>query len=148
MSKPVELLVYEFLKASIEASVPGSVLYPLELHDTVYQTITKPFGIRVSDAVSDLMPDTGGGLKEFDADVHVVCFAKVEGVNQKQRAAAVQAVFDIQRAVIQLFVDTQDLGGRVCDVIWKKTPRSYDVFDGKPYAVALIPLVINPSGHH
>ncbi len=147
MSKPVEILLFEFLQAACDASAAGGVLYELELHDTIYQSITRPRGIRISDAISTAAPDTGGGMKEYDAEIHIVCFAKIEGTDKKQRQAALQQVFDIETAVVGLLYGDQQLGGRVCDVVIQKTPRSYDVFDGNPYAIALIPIVINPSGH-
>ena len=146
MEKPAEILLFDYLAECFAASAVDSVLSPLELHDTIYQTISKPRGVRITDAFGDLAPDTGGGLKEYDVSAQIVCFAKVEGTNKKQRQDALVAVFAIQRAVCQLLIDDQSLGSPVCDVLVKKSYRSYDVFDGSPYAVANIPVVINPSG--
>ena len=53
--KPVEMHLYEFLTEQIAAVQPGGLLYDLELHDTIYQTIQTVRGVRISDAVSDLV---------------------------------------------------------------------------------------------
>jgi hypothetical protein len=148
MDKPAEILLFDYLAECQNAAAVDDVIYPLDLHDTIYQAIKdkKPNGIRISDAVGDLAPEPGGGLKEYDVSVQIVCYAKVTGTDKKQRQDALITVFAIQRAVCQLLIDDQSLGNRVCDVLIKKSYRSYDVFDGGPYAVANIPVVINPSG--
>lgn len=146
MNKPVEILLFDYLADAQAASAVDSVIYPLELHDTVYQTIKKDRGVRITDAVGDLAPEPGGGLKEYDVSVQIVCFAKVEGKDKKQRQEALVAVFAIQRAVVQLLLDDQSLGMRLCDVVIQKGVRGYDVLDGTPYAVANISILINPTG--
>ena len=126
--KPVEVLVFDFLSEQIGLAVYGDVLYEIDLHDTVYQSIkaNRPRGIRISDAISELAPEPGGSLKEFNADVHVVCFAAVEGTDKKMRQEALNAVFAIQNAVVQLFYNNQSLGDRICDLRIDKTPRKLE----------------------
>lgn len=148
MSQPVEIALFGYLNAAVVASAGdiSSPFYEAAVHDTVYQTILTDNGLRISDAVSSLLPGMDGvTLKEFDADVVINCFAQVLGVDQTERAAATQKVFDIQSATIALLLADQTLGDTVCDLIVKRSPRSYDVYDGKIYAIALIPLVINPT---
>ncbi|MEQ1646117.1 MAG: hypothetical protein ABL959_21880 [Pyrinomonadaceae bacterium] len=144
MSKPAEILVFEFLTEICAASEPGSTLYELELHDTIWRSITKATGVRVSDADADFAPGQGGGLKEVDTKVILVPFARVEGPDTKERQAAVQKVFEIQEALIAAIYADQYLGERVCDTLIGRSPRSFENLDGKPYAIANIPLVINP----
>lgn len=144
--KPAEINVFEFLKESFDASASGSVLYGLELHDTTYRSIEKSTGVRISEAVGTLAPGPGGGLKEVDIDLILICYAKVLGKDKKERLEALQAVFDISIAVVSLLIGDPQLGGRGCEVLVKRGSRGYDVFDGNPYAVANIPLLINPSG--
>ncbi len=145
--KPGEILLFDFLTELIDAAVPDDPLFQLELHDTIYQKITKENGLRISDAISDPAPERGGIVKEFDIKLQLVCFARVLGTDQKQRADALQKVYDIEMAIIQAFVDDNlSLGGRVCDLKIDSVPRSYDSFDGNPYAIALIPIVLNPTG--
>lgn len=144
--KPVEVKLFEFLKEKFDASASGSVLYELELHDTLNQKITKQQGVRISEAVGDLAPGPGGGLSEHDVLLFIVCFAKVLGKDKTKRQAALQEVFDIQLAVCQLLISDSTLGTRVCDLVIRRGGRGYDVLEGNPYAVANMPLIINPSG--
>lgn len=144
MDKPAELLMFDFLTEKVAAAPAGTTLDGLELHDTIHQTITKTRGVRISDAVGDTAPDVGGKVKEWNVSLELSCFTRVEGKNQKERAAALQAVFDIEMAIAQLLLDDPSLGGRTCGVAVEQTPRGYVEFDGKAYAVALIPIVVNP----
>jgi hypothetical protein len=146
MAKPAEILLFDFLAEKFDASASGSVLYELELHDTVHQSITKKQGVRISEANGDLAPGPGGGVKECDVDLILICFAAVEGKDKKQRQEALAAAFDIQMAVAGLLFADPSLGGRVCDLLPRKFGRGFDVLDGKPYAVVNLPLLINPSG--
>lgn len=145
-TKPAELLLYEYLGEKIAQAVHGDPLFEIELHDTVYQPITKLRGVRISDSISTPAPDIGGGVKEYDLEVQIVCFVRVESADQKKRAEALQKVFEIQTEVCGLLFDDASLGGRVCDSFVGTSIRAYDRLDGNPYAVANIPLTINPSG--
>lgn len=146
MSKPAEILLFEFLAEKIGSALPESVLFGLEVHDTVHQAITKLRGVRVSEANGAIAPGPGGVAGEWDVDLYLVCFAKVEGKDKKLRQDALAAAFDIQMAVAGLLFADQTLGGRVCDLVVRKWGRGYDVFEGNPYAVVNMPLLINPSG--
>ena len=147
-NKPAEVLLFEFLSDAIESCTEReSLLYELELHDTIYQTIKTNFGWRISDAVSGLHPGPGGGLRELDAEISLVCFAKVEGKDKKQRMEARQKAWELQLAATELFWADTTLGDRVCDITIRRTPRGYDVYDGNPYAVTIMPLVINPTSY-
>jgi hypothetical protein len=144
--KPVEILLFDFLKEKFDLAVPDEPLFQIELHDTMHQTITKLRGVRISEANGLLAPGPGGGVGEWDVELIVTCYAKVEGKDKTERQAALQASFDIHRAVAGLLFDDSSLGGRVCDVLLRKWGRGYDVFEGNPYAVVNQPLIMNPSG--
>lgn len=146
MEKPSEILLFDFLAEAIRRAEPGTVLYELELHDTVYQKIATSRGIRISDAFGSMAPDIGGGIKEYDVNLQIVCFSKVEGKEKSHRQPALADIFEIQKAVYLTLLGDQTLGGRVCDSWPGKGLRAYDSMDGTPYAVANISLVINPSG--
>ena len=145
MSQPAEFNVNDYFEERFNASESGSVIYDLELHDTIYQQITKPRGVRISDAFGAMAPDGGGGVKEHDVNLTIACFVRVEGKDKQARRMASQAVFEISEEIYGLLFDDQTLGGRVCDSVPGQFTRSYDVLDAKPYAVVNIPLVINPS---
>lgn len=144
--KPVETHLYDYLKEVFDASASVNVLSQLELHDTVHQKIGKTAGVRISEAVGTLAAGPGGGLKEMDVDIILVCFAKVEGKDKRQRQDALGKVFEIESEVAKLFINDPTMGSRVCDVLVRRSSRGYDVLDGEPYAVANVPLLVNPSG--
>lgn len=101
--KPAEILLFEFLSETADAAGVDDLLYQIDIHDTIYQSIDqkKPWGVRISDAVGEMAPGNGRAASEFDVDLTLVCFARVEGKNQKQRGEALQKVFDIQLAVCE-----------------------------------------------
>src|SRR4051794_32892519 len=96
-NKPVEILLFDFLTEQIAAAVPDEVLYELELHDTVFQAIKTKRGVRISDVVSQMAPSHDGSIKEFDVNITLACYAKVEGTNKKERQDAMTAVWNIQK---------------------------------------------------
>lgn len=145
MDKPAEILVFDFFTAAIAAAVSGDVLFGVQLHDTQWQTITKPKGIRISEAVSELAPGVDGVWKEFDADLIVTCWVRVGGVDKTERQSALIELGKLQEKVTQLMFEDTTLGGRVCDLLINKAGRGYDVYDGDPYAVVNIPVRINPK---
>lgn len=145
-TKPVELLLFDYLNDLIKAAQPGEVLYELELHDTVYQKIVKVKGVRISEAVGDIVPRPGGNLEEWDVSLRIVCFVRVEGKDFQARAPAMQACFTLQKEIVRVLLADQTLGDRVCNSYIGRIPRGYDSMEGTPYAVANIPLTINPSG--
>lgn len=143
--KPGEFLLFDFLTEQIAAAGEGDALFEIELHDTIYQSITRPQGIRISDATSYMSP-TSDGVKEFNIDLQLVCFAKVEGKNKKERQDALTAAWRLQKATYGVLMDDQSLGGRICNGILVATgARGYDVFNGNPYAVGIIPLTLEPG---
>lgn len=145
LNQPSELLLFDFLEEQILAAVEGDVLFELELHDTVFQSIKTLRGIRISDAMGEMSP-TSDGIKEFGVELSIVCFARVEGKDKKARGPAMQAVWELEKEIYRLLFTHNTLGSRVCDVLPGKGFRSYDVLNGDPYAVANIPLTINPAG--
>lgn len=145
MDKPAEILLFDFLRERIDAAVPESPLFDLELHDTVYQTITKERGVRISEAVGDLSPGPDS-IREYDVELIVTCFSKVLGKNVKDRQPALISVFGIQKAVYEILLADSTLGDRVCDSLMRKGGRGYDVFEDGVFAVTNMPMIINPSG--
>ena len=146
MDKPVEILVWEFFADNIAEAVPEDVLYEVELHDTTWQKIMKPRGLRLTNSFGDMAPGPGGGMKEVDMHMQVAIYARVEGTDQSARVPAMQKVYDLERKVCEMIYGDQSLGNRVCDVLIVKCIRDYDSLDGNPYAIANIQLIINPSG--
>ncbi|KAK0039547.1 hypothetical protein Bpfe_031032 [Biomphalaria pfeifferi] len=130
------------------AAANDSILKSLELHDTIFQNIKTDQGVRLGETPSDFSPMPGGELKEFDAEVPIVVFARVEGTDKTERQAALLKVFTISKAIAKLFFEDCELGGRVCNSELTRWTRGFDDFDGEPYAVSNVSLVINPSGKY
>jgi hypothetical protein len=101
VDKPAEILLFDFLTDRITAAAADSVLAELELHDTIWQKITKPRGVRISEAVGDLAPGPGGDMREFDVTVIITCFSRITGKEKKERQPALIDVFGIQKAIAQ-----------------------------------------------
>lgn len=146
MSNPIEISVFEFLETAIAAAADTSALCDIELHDTVYQKIQSAAGVRISECVSMPSPGVGGEIKEIDAVLTLVVFAKVEGKDKSARAEALTRCWAIESALVSLLNENASLGDRVCDLLIGRSVRGYDVFDGEPFAVANIPLTVNPMG--
>jgi hypothetical protein len=144
VDKPAEILLFDFLTDRIAAAAADSVLAGLELHDTIWQKITKPRGVRISDAVGDLAPGPGGDMREFDVTVIITCFSRITGKEKKERQPALIDVFGIQKAIAQELRNDSSLGGRVCDSLMTKGGRGYDKYDEGVFAVTNTPLIINP----
>lgn len=148
-NQPVEIALYDFLRESFDAASPGTDLFELELHDTIYQKIKTDNGVRIGEAESDWSPVGAGELKEFDAQLMVVCFSRIVGTDKTERQAALQKVFNIHRAVVGLIFQSPSLGGRVCDnTLILRAARGYDAISSDPYAVVNQPLVFNLSGEY
>jgi len=141
-NKPAELLLFDFLTDARTAAVEGDAFFgdDFQIQDTVYPEIKKARGLRISDATSDMQPGTS---QEYNASGQMVAFARVGGKNQKDRADAMTKVYELQRAVTDLIFGDASLGSRVCDITIGHMARGYDVLDGNPYAVAMIPWTIN-----
>lgn len=145
MDKPAEILLFDFLAEKQAEASPDDVIYDLDIHDTIHQAITdkKPKGVRISDATGEMAPTATGGIREYNVELVIVCYAKVEGVNKKERQASLIAVFEIQSEIYRLLLADPSLGGRSCDAQITGGSRGYDVFDGNPFAVANIAVTIN-----
>jgi hypothetical protein len=146
MDKPAEILLFDFLTDRITGALTGDPLAGLELHDTIYQKINTDRGLRISEAVGEILPGPAAEWKEWDVALTIVCFSRVLGKEKTNRQTALIDLFQIQQATCAVLLDDSTLAGRVCDLLLQKCIRGYDSLDGEPYATAHIPIVINPSG--
>lgn len=152
--KPAEILLYDFLREKLDAAPAGSVLSPegdsdrgeLGLHDTIYQQIKTDRCIRISEVVGGFSPGPEMVWKEVDVSITLVALARVTGTEKKDRQPALSYAWELQKELYSLLTDHPDLDGRVCDLLLRDGVRGYDELDSEPYAVAHIPLIINPSG--
>ena len=146
---PIEIKVFDFFDDVITAAIDGDPLFGVQLHDTVYQTIVRTGDrvtdrvIRIGEAESEIVPC---GLDWEEKDVHLVLViaVRIQGADKTERQDALTDLVNLFRVVSELIDQDRTLGDRVHDLQAEPAPRGYDVFDGDPYAVVNIPLVINP----
>lgn len=147
MSKPAEILLFDFLSDLLTQADAGDVLYGVELHDTIFKPIGKANRVvRISEAIGDLSPGPEMVIKEWDVQLVLVIASRIAGREKTDRQPALIDVFQMTVAVYSLLMTDTTLGSRVCDLVIDRGSRGYDVLDGEPFAVANLPLVINPSG--
>ena len=146
MDKPVEILLFEFLESVIATAGVGDPLFEAELHDTVHQPIRGDRVVRISEAVGDLAPGPLMEVKEYDVQLIVTCCSRVTGKEKTERQPALADVFRMQKAVFAELITDPTLGGRVCDLVVMRGGRGYDIYNGEPFAVTNMPVVLNPSG--
>jgi hypothetical protein len=138
---------FEFLEEAVAAVAPDDVLYGIEVHETVYQTIKKDSGVRVGNGESQLAPLPGGGaIEEFDCLLSLVCFARVTGADKTDRVMARDQAMDIAKAVSMLFLTDPSMGGRVRDSRVLKARRGFDSIGSQPFAVCELQVVVNETG--
>jgi hypothetical protein len=138
--------LYFFLQAAIGAALTDDPLHGIELHDTEHQVITRDRGLRIGDGRSQLAPRADGTLGEFDAQVELTCFVRVAGSDKTERLSARDGVIELAAAVAARFFADQTLGGRVCDLQIGAIRREFASINGQPFALARVPLTINPTG--
>ena len=142
----IEHKLFLFLQEALDDAPAEDPLYEAELHDSLHQVIKRDRGLRIGECRSLLAPRPDNALDEFDARLTVTCFARVAGADKSERLAARDAVIGLASKVIRLVLDDPTLGGRVCDLLAGQVDREYASINGQPFALAKLPLVINPSG--
>jgi hypothetical protein len=144
----IENAIYDYIHGAVEAAADGSALFAAEVHGTVYESITKDYGIRVGDCESELAPLAGGeAMEEFDAVVVIVIFWRVVGADKSARRPARAKARALALETAQLFFADPTMGGRVRDSLVGTCVRGYDSVEGADeYAVVNMPLLVNMSG--
>ena len=103
--------------------------------------------MQIGDCESDVAPLPGDdGMEEFDASLHLYCYARIAGEDKSDRKAARNKVRALMLALGQLFFDDTTMGGRVRDVLVRRCVRGYTEQGGDFYAIAVVPLVVNGTG--
>jgi hypothetical protein len=146
MSDAVENLIYQFLSGAITAAGVGTPLYGIEVRDTFYKDIKNDSGLAIGDATSDFGRGPGEAIGECDAELIVAVYSRVMGANLKERAAARTKLYQIEGAVCKLLLDDETMGERVCTARPLRAVRGWNNINGKPYAIANIPIVFNETG--
>ena len=142
----VETALYEVLAAAIEAAEEDTPLFAAELHATLYDRISKPFGVRIGDGSFDLAPGPGGEIAEFDVLATVQIFARADSETPAVITAAREKVRDLVIAVAQVLFDDVTLGGAVNDSRILGGQRGWANVQSVRHAVAELHLIADESG--
>lgn len=155
MTKTVEELSYEFIKAAVDAvtlttPTPDSPLFDLEVHDHFHRKIKTNAGIRVGTANGQLSPfEAESGWGEYNVEIPLVIYARIEQTQKddENRTLAMRQARDIAKAVAALFWDNPS-----CDAAFRDT-RIFDYISGYDsltkadhYAVVNLTLRVNEVG--
>lgn len=148
MTKPIEILLFEFFDAEIKAAKSKNPLYGIQLLDTLRDEIDHTVGkiLGIGEVTSSPAPGPDGLIKEFDAFTMLVCGARVVGEDKTKGKEALQAVYEIQMAVTELLFEFPNLKNRGCNVQVLRQARSSQAPDAEDYTVANVPIVVNPTG--
>lgn len=141
--------LYDFLKANVDAAIDGDPMFGAEVHQTVKETITKDFGIRIDDMEADLAPGDANAMREFDAETTLIVFYRVANTDNDTNnyALAMGLLETLNAAFLKLFMNTITLGSVETDVLTKRTKFGFDnISRDESYAVANTPLIINKTG--
>ena len=147
----VEDATFDTLKAAVEAAAEGSALFGAEVHASTEETITKDYGVRVSDAKADIAPLRGGaGMALYDATLVVVVFSRVIGADktasQARRAARTKG-WELALAVASVFYADERMGGQVLNSRILRGNSGFDsISNADEYFVVLLPMIVNETG--
>lgn len=142
----IESAIYTVLAAAIAAAADDDALFEAELHDTMYEEITKPFGVRIGDAAFDLAPGPGGVVEEYDVLGKVQIFARVENDTPEAKAAAREKVRAIGLRVAGVLFENVTLGGETNDSRILGGQRDWANVQTVKHAVQMLYLIANETG--
>jgi len=142
----VETAIYTALAAAIAAAAEGEALFAAELHNTIYEPITKPFGLRVGDTNCDLAPGPGGPVEEWDVLGMVQIFALVNGDTAEAQIAAREKVRALGLKTAEVLLADTTLGHTVNDSRILGGERGWANVQGSRYAAAHLHLIANETG--
>jgi len=142
----VETALYTVLAAAIDDAEEDDALFESELHATLYERITKPFGVRIGDADFDLSPAPGGPIEEFDILGMIQIYARADSEDPEQLTAAREKVRLMAIAVAQVLFDDVTLGGMVHDSRILGGTRGWANVQTVRHAVAELHLIANETG--
>ena len=141
----VETGLYNTLETAIADAEEGDALFDAELHNTLYERITKEYGVRIGDANFDLSPAPGGAIEEWDVLGMIQIFAQA-GEDPAKQIAAREKVRALVIAVAQVLFDNVTLGGAVNDSRILGGQRGWANVQTVRHAVADLHLIANETG--
>lgn len=138
--KPIENILYEFLEAN-KASLPAdSAVMP-----SAYDKYDGQHGVIIGDPDVAMLPNGNGeDMTEFDCLLTLEVFARVAGLDKSNRIPARQKVFDVTKALLQLFEEFPTLEGKVCSIQYLEQTRFFDDRSTEKWAIERVPVIINP----
>ena len=145
-----EKALYDYLKQQQQQPGCPPKLLAADIHDSVYAKFAKdkPTGVRIGDGSCWPAVGVGGAVKEYDLHFVVVCYAKVQGKEFTERAAAREEAALLAHDVVAVITQDRSLNTVVCDKTdVRKLQRGFDTADnGTPYGICELAIVIDGTG--
>lgn len=147
----IEDITFETIKGAVESAAEDAVLFGAEVHASTEESITKDYGVRVSEANADLAPLRGGqGMGLYDATIIVIVFSRVIGVDKTAsaaRRAARTKGWELALAIAKVFNDNSRMGGQVLNSRLLRGRSGFDsISNADDYFVVLLPMIVNETG--
>jgi hypothetical protein len=148
MSEAIEDRIVDFLEEQFGAiEEEGHPFFGAELLDSPFAKMTKDYGVQVDDGDSDFAPTPGAeDIEEFDANVTLIVFSRVDGPDRSQRKAARSRAITLAKTVAKLFLLDPTMNERVNDSRVLRCLRGWANIKSVPYAIMNVPLIVNESG--
>ena len=140
---PIETLVYGFITDLVLAAPLGSELHNLEVHDTIWRRIETDNGVRIGDCDSTLALNPEGEIEEYESKLDLIIYSRVRDNGVPDRNEARKNILRIAAGIAKAIQLDDSLGGRVCRTRLLAGNRGFDAEDSKPFAVLVVPLIIN-----
>lgn len=148
MSASLEKIVYDFLKALVEAAEDGDVLRGAQVSENTYEAVSKVKCIQIGPCESEPAPaPQAEEMTEFDGMLTLVILRKVaDKANPHSFTEAREEALDIARAIGVAIANDQDLSGALQLALTKKVRRTFTTVGNHPHALANLDLILNPTG--
>lgn len=146
MSTSLESALFTTLAAVIEAAEEDDPLFEVELLATVYDVPTKARVIRIGDSNSDLAPQSGGEVDEYDVLSRLEILSRVEDETSEAYIAAREDVRAMTFAVAQVLFDNPTLSNQIHDSRILGGTRGWGNLKTVRHAAANLHLIANETG--
>lgn len=139
-----ETILYNFFTAKVAAAVNPSSLVGLSVLPTQYSHKTE-FCLVIGNCASAFSPGPGDEMKEFNGRILLQILQKIsDDVEAAEYVEAREKVREASLEITRLLFDFNSLDGNACQVEVEDGFRDYAEVKGNYYAIAIIPVVVNP----
>lgn len=113
--------LYDFLEDKIDAALPSSPLYQVDLGRTARKSVEQSKKIiRVFGAAGTLVPTEDAKSQEVNIEMTIQCMVRPESVELEDLEAAMVESMGLAKAVSFAIAADTSLGGGVCDAMFNE----------------------------